>query len=230
MIQAFKQLSSPSAQRVYDVSPLLDHYVGEDLSESPTSHRNYILKSMDSAFAKTEMIGRKSSEMEEDEFKKEKKLKAADEVIPAAGTSAQGSIAPIVANNVVAPVTVKELSAPVTKKNFNAMVLESGILDGKWNRSDLILLLLSRKIVVSSYLRKKCFRILLLKKNHAIQLATKNGHFGDLEKELELDAYYKAEAAQFEKEALERRVAASKAEAERIAANRRRQVQQEFYC
>ncbi len=141
---------------MYDVSPLLDHYV----SESPTSHRN---KSMDSAFAeknKTEMIGRKSSEMEEDEieFFQEKKLKA-DEVTPLAGSSTQGINAGIVANNVVAPVTVKELSAPVTKKNFNAMVLESGVgfLMGSGIALSLILLLLSRKIVVSSYLRKKCY-------------------------------------------------------------------------
>ena len=80
LIQAFKQLSSPSAQRVYDVSPLLDQYVGEDRSESPTPQRNYILKSMDSFFQeknKIDMLGREFDD--EVEFLSEKKLKFEDE-------------------------------------------------------------------------------------------------------------------------------------------------------
>jgi hypothetical protein len=83
------------------------------------------------------MLRRKSSEMEEDEVEFiSKKLKSDDEVTPLAGPS-RVTPSRIVANTVEpSPITVKELSAPITKKNFNAMVLESGILNGKWNKSE----------------------------------------------------------------------------------------------
>ena len=73
-------------------------------------------------------------------------MKPADEVIPAAGTSAQGINAPIqIKTYIKIYLTVKELSAPVTKKNFNAMVLETCILDGKWNRSEAAIVAIIKK-------------------------------------------------------------------------------------
>jgi hypothetical protein len=138
LTHAFQQLSSPSAQRSYDISPQLDQHAAEDRSSSPTQSR----MSLDSFFnekKKSEsMLVRDSIEMEEDEvqFIAEKKLKFEKEVIPLAGSS-KGILPSIVADISVvsSKIALPALSEVVTKKNFNKMVLESNILDGKWNLS-----------------------------------------------------------------------------------------------
>jgi hypothetical protein len=66
-------------------------------------------------------------------------LKADDEVISAASTSTQGITAGIVANTIVvaSKPPLPTLSEVLTKKNFNVLVIESGVLDGNWNRTDI---------------------------------------------------------------------------------------------
>jgi hypothetical protein len=129
LIHAFKQLSSPSAQRVHDVSPQLDQYAAEDRSDSPEDRMS--LDSFLTEKNKTQMIERSSTEMDEDvEFVSEKKLKMEREF--AAGPS-NGVV---VCTSVVSS-ALRELSETVTKKNYNQMILESGLVDGKWSLSAL---------------------------------------------------------------------------------------------
>ncbi len=103
------------------------------------------------------MLGRSSTEIDEDEvvFVSEKKLKMEREF--AAGPS-NGIPLVVVANTSVvsSKPALPKLSETVTKKNFNKMILESGILDGKWALSqDDIIAVIKKDIRFKQVVKEK---------------------------------------------------------------------------
>ena len=79
------------------------------------------------------MLGRRSDD-DEVVFVSEKKFKVEREF--AAGPSRGIPLGIVNEEEKVPPVVVPALSKVVTKKNFNEMVIESGIMDGKWKLSE----------------------------------------------------------------------------------------------